>query len=139
MPLPAIVQRASVRQRDLAAAQTFKIGAVVLLDAAENIVEAGANPATIYGFALHDAAVDPFTTKVLVAEADSASRFWLQGTSSPIKDNIGKSFGLVKHADGHWIVNIADTTNTRVQVIDIDLDRDLFLVNVLAANRQVTV
>jgi hypothetical protein len=137
MPLknPAVVQQAKVRQYGLASGQTFKEGAVVLLDVNEDVVEGGANPTGILGICLHDANVEPYEGKALVALAEADSRFWMYGTRAPIKDDIGKAFGIVRNADGYWVVNLTDTTNTRVRVHDVDTATGRYLVNFLAANR----
>jgi hypothetical protein len=121
-----------------AAAQTYKMGAAVLMDANEDIAECGADPAAILGFAAHDATKHAIVSpgKCLVWKASEGQKFWMSGTSNPVKANINQLFGLVKGGDGIWQVDIAETVNTRVYVHKIDTDRNLFLVSVLAANRQ---
>lgn len=125
------------QEYDLAASQTFKLGAAVLLDASENIAECGADPALILGFALHPAGMHIPATKCLVARASEGQKFFMSGTSNPVKANINQSYGIVKDADGIWVVDITDTTATRLYVHQVDLERNLFQVSVLEANRQV--
>lgn len=131
-------QKAEIQQFDVKAAETFTRGAVVLLDANEDVIEAGADPAAVLGFAEHDAEVDPDTTKVLVAKCDSeVARFWMAGDNNPLKSDINQDYGVVK-TSGVWLVDGTDTTNLVVHVHDVDLDRNLYKVSVVAAARQST-
>lgn len=125
----------AIRERDLKAAETFKRGALVYMDANEEITECGADPAVILGMALHDAAVLPKEDKILVAECIEGLRFWMDGDNAPVAGDVGVSYGVVKDGD-IWTVDGTETTTTRVQVVDVDLDRNLYLVTVLVANRQ---
>ena len=133
---PAVGGR-NIRQHSLAAAQTFKLGAAVLLDASEDIIEAGADPALIRGFAAEPAGKDPEgALKILVYAADQGEKFWMSGDNNPVKADINQSYGIVKDADGIWTVDGTEVVNTRVYVHQVDLDRNLYLVSVLEANRQ---
>jgi hypothetical protein len=134
--LPATHEDFQADEFSEAAAQTFKMGAAVLLDASEDIAECGADPAAILGFAAHPATKNIPATKDLVWKASEGQKFWMAGSSNPVKANINQLFGIVKDADGIWIVDITETVNTRVYIHNIDLDRNLFLISVLAANRQ---
>ena len=136
-PLPAVSGEQPAEEQTLAAAQTFKLGAAVLLDGAQNIAECGADPAAIRGFAAHPAGTGFPATKVLVWKAWEGQKFWMAGSSNPTKANIGQNYGIVKDANGIWTVDLTDAVNTRLHVHTVDLDRNLFLVSVLAANRQI--
>lgn len=125
-----------LRQYAQKAGETFKLGACVLLDANEDILEAGADPASIRGFAAEPAGKDPEAGKVLVAVCDQGELFWMAGDNAPVKADINQNYGIVKDADGIWTVDGTETTNTRVHVHQIDTDRNLYLVSVLEANRQ---
>lgn len=136
MPFPAYPNlRQVIRPYPLASSAAFVEGAVVLLTAGE-VDEAGADPAAILGFALHDAGADPDPTEVLVAIATAESTFVLQGTSAPVAADEGVEYGLVKDSSGVWVVDKTDTVNTRVVVEKVYIDREQFEVRVLAANRQ---
>lgn len=135
--LPAYAADQPTEEMTIAAAQTFKMGAAVLLDANEDVAECGADPAVIRGFAAHPANLHIPATKCLVWKASEGQKFLMAGTAAPVKANINQVYGIVKDADGIWVVDVSDTTNTRVHVHQIDTDRNLFLVSVLAANRQV--
>lgn len=127
--------RKVIRRYPLATGQTFLEGAAVVL-AAGAVSECGADPAAILGFALHDAGADPDTDEILVALASGESTFAMQGTSAPVAGDIGAEYGIVKDADGVWVVDKAETVNTRVVVEKIFTDRAQFEVRVLAANQQ---
>lgn len=128
---------AEIIELPLAAAQTFKDGAVVVQNADENIAEAGADPTAIYGIALHGAGVGPNTGTVLVAKATEAARFWMDGDDAPTKADRNQAYGIAKDADGIWHVDGTDTVNTRVYVHDVDLTRKLYLVSFREGNRQI--
>lgn len=143
--VPAI---ASAGHRDaewltVAAAQTFKTGAAVVLDGSKNVTECGADPASLYGFSLGDVTAgvskDPQdNTKVTVLKAIEGEKFWMSCTSAPSEaTHRNNSYGLVKDADGIWIVDFTDTVATRVFVHRVDVDRNMVEVSVLAANRQI--
>lgn len=133
----AYPQDARVQEFDLTAGQTFLEGAAVFLTGSpEKVSECGTDPATILGFALHAAAKTVIAGKVLVALAESASRFWMSTTSGLVATDQNVLYGIVKDSDGVWVVDRTETTNTRVEVLRVDLSRTMALVNVLAANRQ---
>lgn len=132
------VQRAKTRQHPFATGETFLRGALVQLDGSEDVIEpTGLDPTPILGFSLHAAGVEPDEENVIVALAEDDAQFWMAGSSDPVKADINQSFGVLKNADDVWIVDKADTTNTRVYVVDVDIERKLFLVKVLEAHRQV--
>ena len=121
----------------LAAAQTFLIGAFVLRDGSGNIAECGADPASIYGIAEEGAGKEiTDATKVIVQQATEQTRWWMQCTSNPTSANSGINYGVVKGADGIWIVDFTDVVNTRVYVHQVDTDTNRVEVSILAANRQ---
>lgn len=125
-----------IRRYPLAAAQTFKEGAAVVLDANGDVTECGADPALILGFAAHDAGADPDTTQCLVYVAKPDSTFVMMCTSDPVQADEGDSYGVVKDGDAIWLVDRTDTTNLRVKVEKVYLDRKQAEVSVLQATRQ---
>ena len=145
--------------RPLAASETFKKGAcIVETSGAETVEEAGTDPALIVGFATAGAAdyawkYDTFGhvtgTPVPVAKcketifrgslSDAASASAV--TIADVSAEVGKQYGLVLDATtGYWVVDHAETSNKRVQIVKIDdaaLDGDgniPVLFRVLAAN-----
>jgi len=132
-----------IREYDVAAGEAWAKGALVLLDASEDLIEAGADPATILGWAMV-----PVTAGDLIGEmaglglgasvyvAEEGRKAWMSGDNDPVKADINQSYGVVVDADGIWTVDGTETVNTRVYVHQIDLTLNLYLVSILAANRQ---
>lgn len=124
-----------LRQYPIATGQTFVEGALVVLVAGE-LQECGADPATILGFAMHDAGAEPDTDLCLVALATAESTFWVEGDNDPVAADIGVAYGVAKDADGQWYLDGTDITATRARVEDIDTEWNLYEIRFLAANRQ---
>lgn len=123
-------------------AQTFKKGAVLVYEggATGEVIEGAADPAAIVGVSLEAADSKPgfgvgnastvvATTgraqEVSVAKANRQTIFTGRGSSAPALTDIGVAYGIVKSGDD-WIVDKADVVNTRVRVIDVDVDNALF-------------
>lgn len=144
-----------IQALEVTAAQTFKEGACVVDVAAGTISECGADPAAIYGVALQAAFTNPgnavanaaqnvFTTggqpnRVSVAIANRRTIFSGRGVNgatdpvTPALTNIGEVYGLAS-ASGEWVIDIAETSNTRVEIVDIDIDNKIFYFKFLEAN-----
>jgi len=138
---PAIYGGHSVRQYIVKAAEDWKLGAAVVLDATPELVECGTDPALILGFASEavtsGVSKDPEgALKCLVNVASEGQKFWMSGSSNPAITDVNVSYGIIADANGIWIVDKTETVATRVYVHQVDLTRNLFLVSVLAANRQ---
>lgn len=133
------------RNYDITAAEAWKLGAaVVLAGAPAKLVECGADPALIVGFAqaevlagdlIGELAGKGFQCPVAVVGEDK--KFWMSATSDPADANLNIAYGIVADGDGIWVVDFTDVVNTRVYVHKVDVDRKLVLVSVLAANRQI--
>lgn len=123
----------------LAAAQTFKTGALVLRDGSANVAECGADPASIYGLSEGEAGKEiTDILKIIVTRATEFTRWWMPTSVAPTSANSGVSYGVTKDADGIWYVDFAKTAGSaRVYVHQIDTDTGRVEVSVLAANRQV--
>lgn len=145
MPIPAI---ASAGHRDaewllVDAAASFKVGAAVVLDAQKELVECGADPALIYGFALTEVnagvSKDPqATNRAHVIKMIEGEKVWISGTVDPVEaTHRNNSYGLVKNADGTWSLDISETVATRAYVHRVDTDRKMYEISILAANRQI--
>ncbi len=108
MALPAIVMKGRrIRRFPREAATTYVEGAPVLLDASGEIIEAGADPAVLLGFAAHDAVLtfdpDPGFALVFVAYPDST--FLLEGLSDPVAADVGDLRELGVDANGVALVD----------------------------------
>lgn len=140
-----------------ATGQTYKKGAVLIYEAGPtgNVVEGGADPASIVGVALENADSKPgfgignsasivATTgrvqETTVAKANRTTIFTGRGVNggtdptTPVLADIGKSYSILKTADGTWALDAADVANQRARVIDIDIDNKLFFFRFLEAN-----
>lgn len=124
-------------------------GAVVLLDAAEEIVEAGANPALILGIILHNTKTldgqdkDFLPDKARIALAGPGKTFIGElgdaagVTLVPAESDINQEYGVTKDAAGFWYVDQSKTAgNARVHVENIDTELDLVIFYFLEANLQ---
>lgn len=143
VPIPNMGRK--IKEYDLKAGETFKVGALVLLDTNEIAIAGADAVADLMGFAVSDAAGiadssyggggtrDFDTTKVLVAIGGSGRTFLLQGDNDPAKTDIGVDYGLTVDSDGIFYVDGTDTTNVVVNVIDVDLDRLLYEVTFLTS------
>lgn len=140
MRVPATVSagRLDAIMLPLAAAQTFKTGALVLRDGSANIAECGADPAVIYGVAEEPATKEiTDATKIIVQKATETSKWWFPTNVAPTSANSGVNYGVTKDADGIWYVDFTKTGGTaRVYVHQVDTDTNRVEVSVLAANRQ---
>lgn len=133
------------------AGQTFKAGALVVDVAAGTISECGADPASVLGVALEPANSRPggagimgdpsYVTggqkdEVSVAVADRSTVFSCRGINgatdptTPTQSNIGEQYGVVKSGDD-WAIDIAETVNVVVEVVDIDIDNKIYYVKFL--------
>lgn len=128
--------RPAVMEYTLKSGETFVKGALVTLDSNEDVLECGADPSTILGMASENAAnvVRTGYTNVWLATGDTV--FAMMGSTDPTEDDVNQSYGVVK-TSSVWLVDVSDTSNTRVYVVDVDVDRKLFFVQVLVANRVV--
>ena len=125
------------------AGQSIVEGSVVYLDANGLLNLAGADPTTILGVALNaisskpgfNAANSPLKINspddaVSVAIAYPGTIFSARGDSggalqTPTQAQVGDLFGIVNQS-GEWCVDISDTTNTRVRVVDVDIDNKIY-------------
>lgn len=116
---------------------------LVFLDTADNTIdECGADPAVILGWAQEEvrAGVPQANLrsdgKVLVEPIMPGVRYGLPVSGTLSEANVGKSYGIVKLASGNWAVDLSDTTNLRVIVVDVDVAKQIAFVHFYAANCQ---
>lgn len=135
---PAFSPESSAETLTEGAAQSFKLGAAVVLDASKLVTECGADPALIYGFAGHPAGKNVPPTTDIVFKAWEGQKFWMSGTTAFVYADNSKQYGITKDANGIWQIDRAKTGATeRVYIHYVDLERNLALATVIAANRQV--
>lgn len=135
-------------------AQTFKQGAVIVYEAGNTgeVVEGGVDPTPIVGVALedanskpgHQAANNPLVVTGRVQEASLAkanrttvfSGRMVNGATDPVTpalSDIGKVYGLLKIGDD-WVVDQAEVTNTRVEIVDIDVNEKIVFFKFMEAH-----
>ncbi len=111
------------------ATQTFLKGAPLIFsvtaDHENEVVEAGADPAYIIGYAAQDASgVQGTAISVYLATADSEFRAVVQNTGTLDYTNIGTRYGLVYDAGNKiWRVDLTEVTVTHCTIVDL-LDKD---------------
>lgn len=144
MALPTIPNKGRrIRRFPVKTAEVWVEGAILLLDANGELIEAGADPATILGFAAHAiplAVLDPDAGFALVFVAYPDSTFMMEGVdTTPVATDVGESREVGIDAAGVAIVDTT-TVNTRLVIEDIYIKdpgpNGFYEVSVLAANRQ---
>lgn len=120
-----------VRQRNVAASQSFLRGALLLVDANGDYEECGADPANIAAVALSDygtgsGALYPIGSKEfppgkMQGALLSVTEDWTAEYVGSLPANPGGSYGVVKDSDGRWKVDFGETVATRVRLIDRDV------------------
>lgn len=130
--------RPPIREYTLKAGETFKRGDLVALDSNEDVLEvSGADPSSILGVAAEDAEGVVRAGFVIVWLATGDSVFAMQGDADPTEDDVNQDYGIIEDGDGVYTVDTSETTNTRVYVVDVDTENNLFFVIFLDANRVV--
>lgn len=125
------------REYPMKAGETYLKGAAVLLDVNEEVVEAGADPATVLGFAAHQAANrDVLTDRAGVNIAKADNTFLLDGDDAPTVNDVNQQYGVLKDGDGIWHVDGTDVVNVVVEVVAVDLVRNLYECKVIDTVRQ---
>jgi hypothetical protein len=121
----------------LKAGETFNAGDFVELDANEDILEvSGADPTPLYGLAAENATDVVEAGYVMVYPfIDGVNQMAMQGDNAPTADDVGQKYGIIEDGDGIYTVDGTDTTNVRVYVHDVDINRELYFCTVLESHR----
>lgn len=133
--------RAEIALYPLAAAQTVLGGSLIRIDAAGIAsVITTADPTPILGFAESEnwAGSILYETSVLVALAKSNTYYAMRGDRAPTAADVGDLYGIAL-VSGEWKVDTTDVVNTRVRVMEVFVDRQLWIVQVMEAHRQIPV
>ena len=129
--------RPDTERHVLASGETFPAGAFIVKDGSSEITEvSGADPSSLYGIAAEPASEVLESGYVVVYHFNQSTYIAMQGTRVPVAGDVDTEYGIVEDSDGVYLVDLTDTVNTRVNVLDVDLDRELYFVKVLAANIQ---
>lgn len=125
-------------QFKVAAAAAFKAGALVVYSTStDDIDECGADPTLILGIALCDAASKTIYpgNKIPVLVLDPTMVVGLSSATTPVEaDVLDAGFGIEKTT--FWRLDHTDTSNIRVQVVEVDIPNGIFWVRFVAANLQ---
>lgn len=92
-----------------------------------------------YGMPNSPSQVTGRTNQVAVAIASQSQIFTMPCSSAPAATDIGVRYGVAIVNDGswdYWVVDKTDTTNERVVVVDVDIDRGIAYVKFLEAYAQ---
>lgn len=129
-------------------------GSLVFKDANGELNLCGADPALIAGVALEAAASRPGYSaannpavvtgakqEISIVIPDDETEFTARGVNGgtdpviPLTTHLGETYG-VANVSGEWVIDFADTTNTRVVITDIDTGLRMFWFKFLTANIQ---
>lgn len=114
-------------EKNLAAAQAFLEGALLLADASDNYAECGADPASIAGVSVSAAGADtsgfnrfakkefpPGKMQAIALTGIVFSARYIGGLPAAN----GASYGVVRDSDLYWKVDFTETVNTRLKLVD---------------------
>lgn len=106
-----------------AATQTYKKGAVLIVNAAGFVLEGGADPDNILGIAVRDgqngAAAGDKTAETYLALPHVYFVMNIGGAVATAQTQLGSKFGLVKEGD-NWHVDTAEVAAVAVIIVDFD-------------------
>lgn len=126
------------------------IGSPVVLDANGELTLCGADPAEVTGIALNkagstpgwDAANSPTVVtnrkqELSCADADGNTIYGGESAAgtTPTKAHVDLQCGIAKDANGVWGVDLTDTVNKVVEIVDVDIARGLFFFKILESVR----
>jgi hypothetical protein len=135
----------------MTASQTFKRGAVLIFASggAGTVEEGSTDPTPIVGVAAEDANTKPGESlgfddsvvartggsvgEISVHRANRMTIFSGRGSSNPTLTNIDEVYGIVKSGDD-WIVDLTESSNTRLEVVDIDTNENIFFFKFMEAH-----
>lgn len=129
--------RPDTERHVLASGEAFPAGAFITKNGSSEIVEvSGADPTDLYGIAAENAADVVELGYVMVYHFDQSVYIAMQGTRVPVTGDIDSEYGIVEDSDGVYLVDPDEGVNTRVSVEDVNTNRELYFVKVLAAHIQ---
>lgn len=126
-------------------------GSLVLLASDGELEICGADPAAFLGVALGDfngaagygmpSGVTQVTyreQKIPVALGIQTTLFEIKGSSAPTLTNVDTDYGVALSA-GIWTLDLTETTAKVFHVVDVDIERAVFIVRFLAAGNQAVI
>lgn len=136
----------AIEKQTVLSGQTFKRGALLILDATTGFVkECAATPTAVYGVALADASSAPGYNAansplvitgqaniVSVGVADMNTTWSMRGANgatdptTPVAGDIGDQYGAIKDANGVWTLDLSNTTQKVFTIVGIDIDLKIY-------------
>jgi hypothetical protein len=144
----------NIQSMAYAAGQVFLKGALLTVNAAGELIECGADPASVYAVAAEGAGTKPgydlansSVTTVVTGRVQEASVYVIDrdmvfscravngGTDPvlPLQTHVDEQYGVAK-VGNDWVVDMAETTAKVVEIVDYDVSTtglNLFLVKFL--------
>lgn len=140
------------KRRVYKSGETWAIGALMVFDSNGELVECGADPAAVSGVAAQASDTGPgfamadspsvITGRALettIFEANRNTVFSGRGVNggtdpvTPTQTMLDTKFGVVVDSNGIWCVDISDTSNLVVEIVDIDPIEKIFFFKFLEA------
>lgn len=121
---------------------TFVVGDLVVFNTGtQKLDKCGADPALIAGISFVASGTGGAQTltengKLPIYCLQSDTVVSMASDTTPAESHIGTAYGIADGGSGVWKVDIGDTSNTRVDVIGIDVTNGIFYVRFKAANLQ---
>lgn len=132
--------------------QTFKAGALLLLQSTGLVSVCGADPTVVSAVALQPAGYGPGfnmadsptvvtgrNQEVSCAIANRMTVYSCRGVNgatdpvTPAVTNIDEQYGAAADSDGVWVLDIAEVTAKVFEVVDVDIPNKIFFVKFLEA------
>jgi len=136
----------NVREYPIKAAEAWESGALVYADGNEELVECAADPTTVLGVAIAKVSAGDLAGEMAglglecpVVLAEVGTYFWGAGDNDPVITDRHRFYGAAADSDGIWYVDGTETTTTVFYVVDVDLVRNLYLVQIKASVMQIPV
>lgn len=141
----------SVQSIGYTTGQTFKKGALLLIQATGLVSECGADPAIVSGVALEDAGSKPGwdaanspvqvtgrAQEVSMLVADRHTIYSMRGINggtdplTPTQTMIDEQYGVAK-VGNDWVLDQAEVTAKVFEIVDIDIDNKIFFCKFMEA------
>ena len=116
------------------ATETFIPGDLVFFNTTNDEVErCGADPTNIAGIAevtseQAKTLTDDGRVPVRVITNASCRVAMSSATTPVVATHVGVAYGLVRESNGHWRVDVSETTTTSVTVVDVDVTNGIWYV-----------
>ncbi len=122
----------------LKASETFNVGDLVKLDSTPEVLElSGADDTPILGVAAESAANVVESGFVMVWPGVTGAVFAITGDNAPVITDVDNEYGYIQDGDGIYTLDGTETSNVVFYVVGVDIDRALYFVTFLDADRHI--